>query len=84
MIQIWQVPSECGPSNLVVLGLSHKLTYQVWKKGAKNRKQYQSSKILWPLNSMRDKEVQLSNGEDKEIEDNMVGEIQEIVNHKHK
>ena len=21
MIQIWQVPSECGPSNLVVLGL---------------------------------------------------------------
>ena len=33
---------------------------------------------------MRDKEVQLSNGEDKEIEDNMVGEIQEIVNHKHK
>ena len=23
MIQIWQVPSECGPSNLVVLGLVH-------------------------------------------------------------
>ena len=22
MIQIWQVPSECGPSNLVVLGLT--------------------------------------------------------------
>ena len=23
MIQIWQVPSECGPSNLVVLELVH-------------------------------------------------------------
>ena len=22
MIQIWQVPSECGPSNLVVLALN--------------------------------------------------------------
>ena len=22
MIQIWQVPSECGPSDLVVLGLT--------------------------------------------------------------
>ena len=29
---------------------------------------------------MRDKEVHLSNGEDEEIEDNMVGEIPEIVN----
>ena len=24
MIQFWQVPSECGPSNLVVLALCHK------------------------------------------------------------
>ena len=24
MIQIWQVPLECGPSNLVVLGKAHR------------------------------------------------------------
>ena len=26
MIQIWQVPSECGPSNLVVLDVLHMYT----------------------------------------------------------
>ena len=46
MIQIWQVPSECSPSNLVVLGLVNKRSFLIIRQGDKNIEWVETSYLV--------------------------------------
>ena len=49
MIQIWQVPSECGPSNLVVLAQSDSLNLSFVKDFNIVAQKWPDMVMKWPF-----------------------------------